>query len=221
MPYLDEAAPPEMVIWTIPSRNVFVHGIRSVASNTSMVAVALTTLHKRGMRCKEHRNQSFPFGLGLVLRRLPRSWTSTRLRANEKGGDGGSFHAWNVGRILHSKKPYLSIANLFPLNTSTLQSTTDLNSATCSLWAMRYARSIQSMMAPTTEQLNALFPKCMVYDRPMDRLSGDFLFVAERGPMSYPRMRLHRPWHERRFNDGGWRGKNCGRPSRRPDRRTC
>ena len=50
---------------------------------------------------------------------------------------------------------------------------------------MRYARSIQSMMAPTTEQLNALFPKCMVYDRPMDRLSGDFLFVAERGPMSY------------------------------------
>lgn len=72
------------------------------------------------------------------------------------------------------------------MNTSTLQSTTDLEQRYMqSVEDMRYARSIQSMMAPTTEQLNALFPKCMVYDRPMDRLSGDFLFVAERGPMSY------------------------------------
>ena len=45
---------------------------------------------------------------------------------------------------------------------------------------LQYARSIQSMMAPTTEQLTALFPACMVYDRPMTQLSGDFLFVAEK-----------------------------------------
>lgn len=45
---------------------------------------------------------------------------------------------------------------------------------------LQYARSIQSMMAPTTEQLNALFPACMVYDRPMAQLGGDFLFVAEK-----------------------------------------
>jgi len=50
---------------------------------------------------------------------------------------------------------------------------------------MQYARSIQSMMAPTEEQLNALFPECMVYDRPMDQLSGDFVFVAERDDMAY------------------------------------
>ena len=50
---------------------------------------------------------------------------------------------------------------------------------------MQYARSIQSMMAPTTAQLDALFPQCMVYDRPMDKLSGDFVFVAERDGMSY------------------------------------
>ena len=50
---------------------------------------------------------------------------------------------------------------------------------------MRYARSIQSMMAPTAAQLDALFPQCMVYDRPMDRLSGDFVFVAERDQMAY------------------------------------
>ena len=50
---------------------------------------------------------------------------------------------------------------------------------------MQYARSIQSMMAPTPEQLDALFPQCMVYDRPMDKLSGDFVFVAENEDMSY------------------------------------
>ena len=40
-------------------------------------------------------------------------------------------------------------------------------------------------MAPTAAQLDALFPQCMVYDRPMDRLSGDFVFVAERDQMAY------------------------------------
>lgn len=54
-----------------------------------------------------------------------------------------------------------------------------------SLEDMQYARSIQSMMAPTHEQLNSLFPECMVYDRPMDQLSGDFIFVADREDMSY------------------------------------
>lgn len=54
-----------------------------------------------------------------------------------------------------------------------------------SLEDMQYARSIQSMMAPTEEQLNALFPECMVYDRPMDKLSGDFIFVAERAEEAY------------------------------------
>lgn len=54
-----------------------------------------------------------------------------------------------------------------------------------SLEDLRYARSIQSMMAPTTEQLNELFPECMVYDRPMDQLSGDFLFVAERNDWAF------------------------------------
>ena len=41
------------------------------------------------------------------------------------------------------------------------------------------------MMAPTAAQLDALFPQCMVYDRPMDKLSGDFLFVAEQDQMAY------------------------------------
>ena len=50
---------------------------------------------------------------------------------------------------------------------------------------LAYARSIQSMMAPTEEHLNELFPRCMVYDRPMGQLSGDFLFVAERESLTY------------------------------------
>ena len=50
---------------------------------------------------------------------------------------------------------------------------------------MDYARSIQSMMAPTDEQLNSRFPACMVYDRPMDKLSGDFLWVADRDNEAY------------------------------------
>ena len=54
-----------------------------------------------------------------------------------------------------------------------------------SLEDLNYARSIQSMMAPTAAQLDALFPQCMVYDRPMDKLSGDFLFVAEQDQMAY------------------------------------
>ena len=54
-----------------------------------------------------------------------------------------------------------------------------------SLEDMQYARSIQSMMAPTPERLDALFPQCMVYDRPMDKLSGDFVFVAEKDDMAY------------------------------------
>ena len=48
-----------------------------------------------------------------------------------------------------------------------------------------YARSIQSMMAPTDAQLNSRFPACMVYDRPMDKLSGDFLWVADRDNEAY------------------------------------
>ncbi|OUU17649.1 MAG: hypothetical protein CBC05_04815 [Crocinitomicaceae bacterium TMED45] len=54
-----------------------------------------------------------------------------------------------------------------------------------SLEDLNYARSIQSMMAPTAAQLDVLFPQCMVYDRPMDKLSGDFLFVAEQDQMAY------------------------------------
>ena len=54
-----------------------------------------------------------------------------------------------------------------------------------SLEDLNYARSIQSMMAPTEAKLDALFPQCMVYDRPMDKLSGDFLFVAEQDQMAY------------------------------------
>jgi serine phosphatase RsbU (regulator of sigma subunit) len=50
---------------------------------------------------------------------------------------------------------------------------------------LAYARSIQSMMAPTQEQLHDMFPDCMVYDRPMGQLSGDFLFVAERERLTY------------------------------------
>ena len=82
--------------------------------------------------------------------------------------------------------PYLSITSAQSLNSLSTQPVSNLEQRyQQSLEDMQYARSIQSMMAPTPEQLDALFPQCMVYDRPMDKLSGDFVFVAEKDEMAY------------------------------------
>ena len=82
--------------------------------------------------------------------------------------------------------PYLSITSKRNLNSSTSPPVSSLEKRyQQSREDMQYARSIQSMMAPTPEQLDALFPQCMVYDRPMDKLSGDFVFVAENEDMAY------------------------------------
>ena len=81
---------------------------------------------------------------------------------------------------------YLSITNDGFLDSSLSHTISDLEQRyRQSIEDMQYARTIQSMMAPTAEQLDASFPECMVYDRPMDRLSGDFLFVAEKDDMAY------------------------------------
>ena len=70
---------------------------------------------------------------------------------------------------------YLHITNESPwIPLSHIHRTTSSAGYQQSLEDLQYARSIQSMMAPTAAQLDALFPECMVYDRPMDKLSGDF-----------------------------------------------
>ena len=97
------------------------------------------------------------------------------------------FHGRKLPRFRQWKKPYLRKSNDFATLESTLlhQESTLEQRYQQSLEDLHYARSIQSMMAPTEAQLNALFPECMVYDRPMDQLSGDFIFIADRDDLSY------------------------------------
>ena len=87
---------------------------------------------------------------------------------------------WSTEKSVSFREERFSLESTFFYQESTLEERYQQ-----SLEDMQYARSIQSMMAPTHEQLNALFPECMVYDRPMDQLSGDFIFVAERDDMAY------------------------------------